>query len=386
MGTSSTAGAQLIFGHLHAMVRGAGLYPPTHPQVRAAKETLLEALTAHLASHGKLVYRLVGDLLIADERILSRESLIYRRFLEVCRAERGIGSITFIRGVEPREIDALLEAFTEGVGPSLSSWLAQRVLTHVFLAPPVDPDKQSGEVVARRAYSGSVEVLRDIEATIRSRAPVSVEQIGTLRIFTATLLDQILQNPALVLRLASIKSYDEYTLYHSVNVAVISIGLGVALGLPDSVLRELAMAGVLHDLGKIAIPVELLQKPAALDEAEWRIMRRHPLLGASLLSRLPGSNRLAMIVAFEHHMRFDGAGYPQVEGQWKQLALSRLACVADVYDAMTSRRSYKRAYPTGDVRAYLGSESGAIFDPRLVRVLDHMLAHVSEDEQAEAPA
>src|SRR2546422_3823192 len=87
---------------------------------------------------------------------------------------------------------------------------------------------------AKRAYYGSIDALRDIQATVRARSPLAVEQLGTLRVFSSTLLEQILQSPALVLRLASIKSYDEYTLYHSVNVAVISIGLGLVIGLPET--------------------------------------------------------------------------------------------------------------------------------------------------------
>src|SRR3989441_8941862 len=84
---------------------------------------------------------------------------------------------------------------------------------------------------------------------------------------------------------------------------------------------------MVHDVGKIAIPHEILRKPGPLDEEEWQVMRRHPVLGADLLSRLPGSNRLPMIVAFEHHIRFDMRGYPSVPAGWTQHPISRLACV-----------------------------------------------------------
>jgi HD-GYP domain-containing protein (c-di-GMP phosphodiesterase class II) len=364
---------QLVFGHLNGLVRASTLYPPTHPQTVKARETLHSALTAYLAAHGTLTYWFLGDVLVANERILARESLVYRRLLETCQKERHIGSITFSAGVEPRELDVLVEALTQGVGESLSAWTAEKGLVHVLLEPPVQAEQQSAEVMARRAYYGSVDTLRDIESTIRSRAPVGVEQIGTLRIFTSALLEQILQIPDLVLRLASIKSYDEYTLYHSVNVAVISIGLGLVLDLPGPLLHEVGMAGMLHDLGKIAIPLEILRKPGPLNEEEWRIMQQHPLLGAEVLSRLSVAHRLPMIIAFEHHMRFDGKGYPFLGANWTQHPVSRLACVADVFDAMTSRRSYKNAIPSRNVCSYVRDQAGLIFDPRLPRILDHMV-------------
>lgn len=216
---------RVIFTHLNGLVRTAGLYQANHPQTRRAKETLYRALSAFLEAHGKLSYRFMGDLLIANDRILPRESLVYRQFLDVCQAERGIGSITFAQGLEEREIDAVFEAFTEGVGTDPLGWAARKRVAHVAVGPPVEPSQERGEAIARRAYYASIETLREIEASIRNREPLTMEQVGTLRTLTSTMLEQILASPGLVLRLASIKSYDEYTLYRSVNVCVISIGL-----------------------------------------------------------------------------------------------------------------------------------------------------------------
>jgi HD-GYP domain-containing protein (c-di-GMP phosphodiesterase class II) len=377
---------QTIFASLNAMVRTASLYLPAHPQTRTTKDAVYQGLTSYLAAQGRLTYRFVGDVLVANDRILPRESLVYRRLIDSCQREKGIGSLSFLAGLEAREIDAVFEALTDGVGESLETWMAHKRLPHVVIGPPMPVDRQSGEAVARRAYAGSIETLREVEATIRSRSPLTLEQVGTLRVYSNAILQQVLTEPGLVLRLASLKSYDEYTLYHSVNVAVISMGLGLAIGLPEAILRELAMAGMLHDLGKIAIPLDVLRKPGLLDEDEWRIMRRHPVLGADLLARMPASNRLPMIIAFEHHMRFDAKGYPFIREGWVQHPVSRLACVADVFDAMTSRRAYKRAIPIGKVSTFVREEAGRTFDPRLVRVFVQMLTRLRTEAPVGTPA
>src|SRR3989442_9486541 len=277
---SSTEQASHVFGCLHGMVRTAALYPPMHGQTVKAKQTLHEALTTYLNVYGRLVYRFVGDVVVSQDRTLPRDSLLYRRFLALCHNERKIGSISFIAGVEPREIDALLEAVTNGAGDEPSSWASRKGLTHVLLRPPVQPEQQNTEAAARRAYYGSIETLRDIQATVRARSALAVEQIGTLRVFTSTILEQMLESPALVLRLASIKSYDEYTLYHSVNVAVLSLGLGLVLGLPDPLLREVAMARTPPAAGKSATPRDTPQNPRPRPAQAWGRLRRPPPLGA----------------------------------------------------------------------------------------------------------
>lgn len=364
---------RLIFTHLTGLVRTAGLYQANHPQTRRAKEVLYRALATFLDAHGKLTYRFLGDLLIANDRILPRESLVYRQFLDVCQTERGIGTVTFQPGLEEREIDGVFDAFTGGIGPDPAGWLARRRLAHVALGSPVEPQRESGEVVARRAYYGSIEALREIEASIRNREPLTMEQFTTLRTLTSTLLEQILATPGLVLRLASIKSYDEYTLYHSVNVCVLSVSIGIGLGLPEGDVRELAIAAILHDLGKITIPIEILQKAGPLGQEEWQVMRQYPVRGADMLSRLPGFNRLPMIVAFEHQIRHDRLGYPPVPGAWHLHPFSQIVAVADAYDSMTTLRKHKRPMPSLRALEVLRQEAGKAFDPVVVRVLERVI-------------
>jgi HD-GYP domain-containing protein (c-di-GMP phosphodiesterase class II) len=369
---------QLIFAHLSALVRLLGLYPPSHPQTVQAKGNMLRALEAYFMREDQLVYRFMDDLLVVNERPLPRESLVFRRFLLDCQDTHRIGSITFLPGVERREIDALLEGLTHGTHGNLSTWSAEKRLSHILLSPPLIAERTGGDGAARRAYAGSVEVLRDIQNTIRQRSPLATGQIDSLRMVSNTLIDEILRTPGLVLRLANIKSYDEYTLYHSVNVAIISLGLGLVIDLPDELLREVVLAGMLHDVGKIAIPIEILRKTQALEESEWQSMRQHPVLGAEILSSMGNLNRISMIGAFEHHMRFDQTGYPLTAKPWVQHPISRIVCMADVFDAMTSRRAYKVAIPVEKVCSYARNEANRIFDPRMVRVLEFMLEQLAD--------
>src|SRR5947207_15425711 len=125
MTDSATDQASHVFGCLHGVLRTAALYPPMHALTVKAKQTLHDALTAYLSTHGRLVFRFLGDVLVADDRILPRESLLYRQFLAVCQNERQIGSFAFITCVEPREVDALLEAVTEGVGGEPAAWTSR---------------------------------------------------------------------------------------------------------------------------------------------------------------------------------------------------------------------------------------------------------------------
>jgi HD-GYP domain-containing protein (c-di-GMP phosphodiesterase class II) len=128
-------------------------------------------------------------------------------------------------------------------------------------------------------------------------------------------------------------------------VSIVSIGIGQALGLPRQVLADLGVAALLHDIGKVAVPGDVLRKPGKLTHEEWRTMRRHPIEGVKMVARMPGVTSLTldtMRVCLEHHMNFDRSGYPAIRDDWGQSPLARIVSVADCFDAITAHRAYHR--------------------------------------------
>jgi HD-GYP domain-containing protein (c-di-GMP phosphodiesterase class II) len=166
----------------------------------------------------------------------------------------------------------------------------------------------------------------------------------------------------------AVEARDAYTGEHSRAVVGLAVAVGERLALDERQLRDLARVALLHDIGKIAIPDAVLNKPGALDEGEWELMRQHPIYGAELIARTPGVEHLAPAVRAEHE-RWDGAGYPDgLAGEEIPLA-SRIVLACDAYHAMISDRPYRRALEPADARAELLANAGTQFSPAVVAEL-----------------
>jgi putative nucleotidyltransferase with HDIG domain len=163
---------------------------------------------------------------------------------------------------------------------------------------------------------------------------------------------------------------DEYTEGHTRRVALLAVGVGEELGLAPARLRELATGSLLHDIGKLSVPDEVLKKPAALDEAEYALVQKHTLWGDSLLGRLGFSSRVRRLVR-DHHERLDGSGYPF--GATELCLATRVLAVCDVYDALRSERVYREAWTHERAIALLHAETGTAFDERCVDALERVL-------------
>jgi putative nucleotidyltransferase with HDIG domain len=182
-----------------------------------------------------------------------------------------------------------------------------------------------------------------------------------------SLAQAVAQNRTALLALTALKNYDNYTFTHMVNVSILTMGQARGLGIDGALLREFGLAALMHDIGKVKTPTDILNKPDKLDDREFEVMKRHTVEGAQILRRTPEMPTLAPIVAFEHHLRLDGSGYPERVNRG-QLNLATMLCgVADVYDAMRSQRHYQPAFPTDRILAVLKRNDGTQFDQNLVR-------------------
>lgn len=183
----------------------------------------------------------------------------------------------------------------------------------------------------------------------------------------SAIVDELIQNPAAILHLTDIRTHDDYTFGHSVNVGVLAVLTGMDLGYNRTKLQELALGCLLHDLGKMSVPLAILNKPGMFDEQEMNIIKTHAEAGFDVLRKNPGVPLLSAHIAYQHHERFNGTGYPRgLKGQ-EIHEYSRIAAVADVYDALTSDRPYRKGMLPHEAYEIMIASSGQFFEAGILQ-------------------
>ena len=177
----------------------------------------------------------------------------------------------------------------------------------------------------------------------------------------------------MVLPLVSLKEFDQYTTTHSLNVSVLTMGLAEQLKLSGADVRAFGVAGLLHDLGKVRIPKEILVKPGKLTDEERQVMQRHPVDGARLIVASDKRLDLAAVVAYEHHIMLDGGGYPRPCFHRGCHHASELVHVCDVYDALRTHRPYREAWESSKALSYIEERAGTEFEPTVAHAFVAMV-------------
>jgi HD-GYP domain-containing protein (c-di-GMP phosphodiesterase class II) len=213
--------------------------------------------------------------------------------------------------------------------------------------------------------------LRDVFECVREGGRIdTVAVAGVVR----NLMTGFAQDVNPLNLLASLKLTDSYTFAHVVNVTVLTMSLAESLGFSGDLLHGVGVAAALHDVGKIFIPEEILNKPGKLTEEERAVIEGHAAKGAACLLDTDGAPKLAVLTALEHHIRYDGSGYPRMEGGWEPNLVSQMISVADVYDALRTKRPYRGPMEESRIVEILREGSGSAFNPRLVESFLLLLA------------
>lgn len=244
----------------------------------------------------------------------------------------------------------------------------------------VEPEKKMPEVAGKRSprkvYAYTLKAVQDVVKKISSKEKVGIRK--TVRMVQTMAEEILLQEEPLMLAMSTIKAYDDYTFTHSVNVAILAMYIGKSLGLPKETLERLGLCGVFHDLGKIVWPHELLNKVEEFDADDFKIVHQHSLnstriIVQQLTASIKSKSRM-LLPAFEHHLKYDLTGYPNIGWKRPISLCGRIITIADVYDALTSPRVYRPEALSPDTALGLMLQgAGTAFDPVLLKVFINTL-------------
>jgi HD-GYP domain-containing protein (c-di-GMP phosphodiesterase class II) len=385
--TIETVLGPALVTRLHGLLRSARIYHISNQAVQTQIQQLLETLGALMEDEVALLavgeHFYVSGLRVKPLPVHQVHFSAFSAELEV----RGLGGLRFLEGVERSEIEAFLRMFLEAsdsvLGQKLPETAAAANVLHVV---PVraseigelveregiehDASPRGEQARARRTFWRAVAGTRAVlEGAARTHKP----GLRQARRVIQPVVDTIMKEEYSILGLTALKNHDEYTYAHCVNVSMLSVAIGHRIGLPRATLANLGVAALLHDLGKLVVPPEILQKPGSLTPDEWAAIQRHPLEGVKLMTRLPGLTGSlvdAMYINLQHHLTLDGKGYPKIDRPWRLWTLSEIVTVADCYDAMTGHRAYRARPLTGfeALQILLGRDSSR-FDPAVLWAL-----------------
>jgi putative nucleotidyltransferase with HDIG domain len=348
-----------------AAIRAGQLYAPVHPIVQRSTAALRDALLVVHVGTPSIAIGLVGDDLVVGDLPIARAS---DNFGELMRRlhQAGIERIIIDRGVEPSELVTLLRALAKTDAGSSSEDLEK--LPHVRVGRlEVEEHSESGPTdmaAIKRLYYDAVGVAESLWDAAKVEG---IPDPNAARSMVDSLAQAVAQNRTALLALTALKNYDNYTFTHMVNVSILTMGQARGLGMDGGAMRELGIAALMHDIGKVRTPTEILNKPEKLTDSEFTILKRHTVEGAEILRSTPEMPPLAPVVAFEHHLRADGTGYPTGVARPALNLATTIVGIADVYDAMRSQRVYQEAFPTDRILAVLQRNHGMQFDQHLVR-------------------
>jgi putative nucleotidyltransferase with HDIG domain len=356
-----------LLRRIAAGVRAAQLYAPDHPLVARNMAALVTGLGTLHQQQPSVAIGIVGQELVVADTPMTKVSSTMTELIRKLK-DHHVERIAFERGVTQEELVALMQNLARLGGKGDASKDLSTPHVRVGRLKSEDESKKDGvasDIAAiKQMYSNAVAAAETAwESAETEGIPDAPAALATVE----GLAEAVTQNRPALMALTAMRNYDNYTFTHMVNVSILTMAQARAIGIDGKLLREFGMSALMHDIGKVRTPKDILNKPEKLTDDEFTIMRRHVVDGAEILRRTPEMPVLAPVVAFEHHLRLDGSGYPFTVKRESLNLGSMLCAIADVYDAMRSQRTYQQAYPTDRILGVLKKNEGAQMDQHLVR-------------------
>ncbi|MCX6552129.1 MAG: HD-GYP domain-containing protein [Acidobacteria bacterium] len=346
-------------------IRAHALYSAGHPLAKRSVDGLSAALAREFRVSPSLAIGFLGDDIIVGNTKLKRSASLgglARHF-----QDRQVEKLVFSSELTADGLEAIVGVLADRDSRPLQERLGALHVTGcgvgTITADPA-PTGDLGVNAAKQLYGTAVQIAEGLWGAAEAGSEPDPDAAQTI---IDSLAKAVSQDRASMVALTSIKSHDAYTFSHMVNVSLLTMAQARTLGIHGSLLREFGLAGLMHDIGKVKIPPEILNKPGKLTDEEMGIVKRHVIDGAQILRRTPNVPSLAAVVAFEHHLRQDLSGYPEKIGHRKLNLCTMLVSISDVFDALRTNRSYREGLPAARVRAMLAEQSGTSFEPTLLR-------------------
>jgi HD-GYP domain-containing protein (c-di-GMP phosphodiesterase class II) len=376
--TTPLAELDRITALLTAAVSNARLYAFNHPQVHRYFRAAYNALINLLKEQPEITLLVIGNDLVVNDQTMNAKGRHIAQLVTLLR-RNGISRISFGPEVQAKALTAFIHELARADSKAIHSRPGIQ-LGQVEVRHPV-MDGGAGAIAGEHADRVVDEEMLEAIANLASLRDVKLDELKSLYHLTRRhekidlrSIDEMIKkfiggfsrgiNPLRLL--ADIKTADEYTFTHVVNVCILTMGQAEALGFKGRHLYDIGIASTLHDVGKQFIPTEILNKPGKLTHEERKIIETHTIKGAQYLLGLDEIPKLAVLGALEHHIRYDGGGYPAIAGDWQPNIASQMIAVSDIFDAMRSRRPYQEPKPQELILKIMREESGICFNPLLV--------------------
>lgn len=356
-----------VIQQINVAVTNIRIYFWDHPEVTNRIELAFSEIGHFLRVKPKLTFIVYNNRLVVDKKPIVSDVPHLTHFINLL-TEKGIEFISFQAGLRHKEFEELLIGLAKNEPIPMKSGKAIQY-GKIKGGPETTSSGDRVQIGQTESHGPDLSFGNQMEAVVELYGNIKQSKsvhVATLFDLANAVIGYIQSSPYPFKMLASIRSSDEYTFTHAIDVCILTVSLAESLGFSGKQLQEIGTASLLHDVGKLNIPDAILNKPGKLTSEEWRIIQCHPTWGAMQIQKMKGVPKIAILGALEHHIRYDGVGYPQIQEKYKPCIVSQMIAVADTYDALRSHRPYEVSKSHEVAVGILKGEKGISFNPLLV--------------------